>query len=193
MNRLWTIVAAVVASIGLASSAAASTLVFTGTTLTAVEDLLVDGSLYDVEFVDDTCVDIFTGCDALSDFDFTSSVTALAAVQALILAIGAVAPTDVFGCGVPIGCVAYVPFQIHSDVGAVALARAGNAPGTASDFADVGLVFVFTSFDSSEDSTSVWADFRVSDAAVPEPATLTLFGVGLAGVGARRWQQRKRT
>jgi hypothetical protein len=40
---------------------------------------------------------------------------------------------------------------------------------------------------------SVVFNVAMEPAAVPEPATLTLLGLGLAGIGARRWRQRKAT
>ena len=38
---------------------------------------------------------------------------------------------------------------------------------------------------------SVVFNVAMEPAAIPEPATLTLLGLGLAGIGARRWRQRK--
>ena len=37
------------------------------------------------------------------------------------------------------------------------------------------------------------ASFSSDVEAVPEPATITLLGLGLTGMGARRWRQRKAT
>ena len=36
--------------------------------LVGASDVLVDGTLYDVKFQDGTCVDLFDGCDEVSDF-----------------------------------------------------------------------------------------------------------------------------
>jgi hypothetical protein len=44
----------------------------------------LNGSFYDVEFVDGTCVVLFSGCDSTSDFGFQSDVDAVAAAQVLI-------------------------------------------------------------------------------------------------------------
>jgi hypothetical protein len=46
-------------------------------------DVLVDGSLYDVQFLDGTCIDLYDGCDEVSDFTFQTSASAVLASQAL--------------------------------------------------------------------------------------------------------------
>jgi len=52
--------------------------------LTGATGVDVDGSLFDVVFLDDTCRDLFDGCDDPSDFVFQTSVEALTASIALL-------------------------------------------------------------------------------------------------------------
>lgn len=51
--------------------------------LTGANGVDVDGTLYNVRFVDGSCDDEFNGCDELSDFAFASEEALLIAAQAL--------------------------------------------------------------------------------------------------------------
>lgn len=58
-------------------------LVVDGGELQGATGVDVGGTLYDVEFVEGTCVDLFDGCDDVSDFAFATVEDALLAAQAL--------------------------------------------------------------------------------------------------------------
>ena len=64
-------------------------------------DVSVGGTLYDVTFQDGTCVDLFDGCDEVSDFAFPTSSAANSASFALLAqvllgedSLDAVAPSE---------------------------------------------------------------------------------------------------
>ena len=68
----------------MASGAQAATLNVIGGQLMGASDVLVDGSLYDVQFLDGTCIDLYNGCDEASDFTFQTFAASLLASQALL-------------------------------------------------------------------------------------------------------------
>jgi hypothetical protein len=68
----------------MAGGAQAATLNVVGGQLHGAFGVDVGGTLYNVEFLDGTCIALFNGCDAVSDFTFQSSALAAAASQALL-------------------------------------------------------------------------------------------------------------
>ena len=68
----------------MASGAQAVTLTVVGGQLMGASSVLVDGALYDVQFVDGTCIDLYNGCDDTSDFTFQTEASAALASQALL-------------------------------------------------------------------------------------------------------------
>jgi hypothetical protein len=68
----------------MAGGVQAVTLDVVGAQLMGASNVLVDGSLYDVQFVDGSCIDVFNGCDDVSDFTFQSQAVASLASQALV-------------------------------------------------------------------------------------------------------------
>jgi hypothetical protein len=156
--------------------------------LIGARNVEVGGRLYDVMFVEGTCIDLFGGCDAVSDFDFATDEDATAAAKALLEQVFVDAPGEgdfdtrpdlTFGCTDPGQCFAAIPAGVSTRVN-VAFGVVFGAVANNSATFDVASNFNFlTNFDTSADRQIVWATFTAAQP-VPEPASLVLLGSGLA-------------
>ncbi len=158
------------------------------------------GSLgfFNVTFLDGTCIDLFTGCDTVSDFDFASSADAQTAASALLNQVfidnHISAPALLFdsspdltaGCGDIVGCSAIIPFGFDPPGSLMLAAFARNFNTEFTDI--VGLIGIPPAMDFALSPTLIYADFTMV-AAVPLPPAALLFVtalVGLAGMARRR-------
>jgi hypothetical protein len=145
----------------------------------------VNGTLYDVTFIDGSCVALFDGCDAAGDFAFTLQLDAEAAAQALLdqVFIDLPAP-DLFdtepeftqGCSSALRCDVWIPFGVGATVN---FAAAIN--GTVDPADVVGSFFINPATDTGPIEDVVWARFT----AVPEPGMLLLTAVGITATLVR--------
>ncbi len=158
--------------------------------LTGARNVDVNGALFDVTFVTGTCADVFTGCDESSDFDLDEA-TAQAAAQALLdqvfidtgLGLFDTDPALTSGCSAPFACEALIPYAVVVSQGASLLAFfAENADPSDTD-GTAQLIAVEPFADRPLFDDQVWAIFA-SSSEVPEPSTLLLLGIGLAGMTA---------
>jgi len=171
-----------------------------GTTLSGAGNVDVNGTLYDVKFMDGSCVSLFTDCDSADDdFAFTTPGDAGDAAQALLDQVLLNPPFNPLGQGfdfIPgltagcsfssIFCTIFIPHTIPiGGVGLVALAGAENSPldpdNTVTGDRSINL-------DLGDVDDEVYAIFTKT-AVVPIPAAFWLFGtvlLGLVGFSKRR-------
>ncbi len=155
----------------------------------------VDGTLYDVMFLDGSCITLFSECDATSDFPFQTEATAVLAAEALLLNVltdtsaGSfdADPELINGCTNRFTCTTFIPYGLN------------NAPNINSAFLTNNLDAMADrvsrgSADGTDDTTNSaarnYAVFTLTP--VPAPSSMALSVTGLLGLAGYRWQQRRR-
>ena len=175
------------AAVGVAAPAGAATLIIDEDgQLRGATGLNVEGALYDVEFVDTTCISAFSGCDSASDFDFDTGSSAEFAAQSLLdqvfIGVFDTDPTRVFGCDNGFACLTFIPYlssggSFTASVAVQEVVSGFDYTGFSSDPRDV---------DYGPAPARNFARFTPSAAvgAVPEPGTWMLLILGFFGSGA---------
>jgi hypothetical protein len=163
----------------------ATTLVINGAgQLTGARGVPVSGGLYDVNFIEGSCHDVYGFCDT-NNFIFDSEGAAMLAAAALLEFVFVDGPDGLFdldpsltyGCESAALCTVLTPFRSGGGL-VVHTAAAENFVLNAEDVAIPVRTEPFTS--SLGDERLVWAKWNV--AAVPEPSSLMLLGIGLLAV-----------
>lgn len=182
----------------ISSSYAVTHLVDSSGQLTGATGVNVDGTLFDVTFVDGTCTELFNGCDTYrGDFAFTAqgeaSYAALALKETVFVnnALGEFdfEPQLINGCTDVSFCSVYTPFlRWQTDkVLVVAFASFRESEKSRDSIYLPGTTYRL--FDTTADENIVYALWQPS--AVPLPATAWLFISALGGLVAVKRKQVK--
>ena len=179
----------------MAGSAQAATLDVVGGQLMGASGVLVDGSLYDVQFVDGTCIDLYNGCDDVSDFTFPTHASALLASQALFDQVFLDGPLGSFDSDPELtnGCSSlfsfscepitpYAPYDAHQVHIVQALNYSPEAEAVGYGDWSRSIIWMKNLMGGSKMTSALWAPAAI----VPEPSTGLLVSIGLTALAARR-------
>lgn len=158
--------------------------------LAGARNLVVEGNLFDVSFIDGTCASVFSGCDSPSDFQFQDSFVGSAAARALfeqvLTGIYDSDPTRTEGCSFGLLCAVTTPYYTSADNDNLLWVLAFNGEDIrVTDAIEVSGNAKRSQLDFTNEIAYVWAVWSPADrTTVPEPASLGLVLGGLGALGA---------
>lgn len=191
-NTLRTLAAA--CALAVASQAGAAVLqVNSNGILTGATGVNVGGTFYDVTFADGSCNSLFNGC-VQSEFAFKTVSDGSLAAQALLDQVFIDGPVGQFdsipeslGCttGTQL-CITLIPYSVLPPI-SVQLTASRNVLGAGNGFNRAEQVRLENFVDTVSINHMNYAIFQLAaPTAVPEPTSIALFGLALAGLAFNR-------
>ena len=179
-------------SLSGAPALAATQIVDGGGKLTGATGVLINGSVYTVDFVDGTCSSVFGGasaaCDSTSNLAFTNFTDAETAAVALLDQVFLDTGLGQFDSNYTLtnGCAANSAQACYAKIPYAAGLSANAINSNTTDSANLALT---STANTSTDDQFVYARFTLTGS-VPEPSTWAMMLVGFGALGFAMRRQR---
>lgn len=163
--------------------------------LYGAKNVLVRDTRLDVSFVDGTCMSVFDGCDAMSDFPYAQFHDDLARALLDQVFIGEFdsAPNRTYGCSFLILCVVASPTYASTASDDLAWVLASNGDDDrVFDRVEIGGNAARSQLDFTREIAYVWGVWSASAVQqVPEPASMALVLAGLLALVSIRYGSKR--